>query len=197
MIGAHRPTLLLASGSLYIRLCIRQPSLQSSKGDKRTHLLSKTFRCARLSPPSQAPQDIMQTSEIPRPPLSSASYSADAFLKETPQVYGTPQQFLASDMRSPYNSNEKGSEDQSPRPSRFNPHRKYSKEWWATAWDTSVEVGRWPRIFYFSFGAILIIIWTIAMLIFANNVVKDEKANSAGTLPKHGSTRLPGEVRDV
>jgi len=129
--------------------------------------------------------------------FSSASYSADAFLKETPQIYGTPQQFLASDMRSPYNSNEKGSEDQSPQPSRFNPHRKYSKEWLVATWNISVEVGRWPRIFYFLFGAILIAIWTIVMLTFARNVVKYEKANSAGTLPNHGSGRLPGEVRDV
>ena len=139
----------------------------------------------------------MQTSEIPRPLLSSTSYSADGFLKETPKPYEDPQEFLVNDVRSPYSTDEKGIEEQSPRPSRVNPHRKYSKEWWVKAWDISVEVGKWPRIFYFSFGGILIMIWIIVMLIFANNVVKDEKANSAGTLPKHGSTRLPGEVRDV
>jgi hypothetical protein len=136
----------------------------------------------------------MQTSEIPRPLLSSTSYSADGFLKETPKAYEEPQEFLVNDVRSPYNADEKGIEEQSPRPSRFNPHRKYSKDWWVKAWDISVEVGRWPRIIYFSFGAILIAIWVVVMLTFANNVVKDEKSNSAGTLPKHGSRRQQGQL---
>jgi hypothetical protein len=139
----------------------------------------------------------MQTSEILRPPLPSTSYSADGFLKETPQIYEAPQELVTGDVRSPYSTNEKGIEDQSPRPSRFNPHRKYSKEWWVTAWDISVEVGRWPRVVYFSFGVILIAIWTVIMLTFAGEVVKSEKTNSAGSLPKQGSSRLPGEVRDA
>src|SRR5271170_6622297 len=109
----------------------------------------------------------MQTLEAARPPLSSASYSADAFLKETPQTYGTPREYIASDMSSPYNVNEKGNEDQSSRPRRRNPYRKFSRQWWGTAWDISVEVGKWPRIAYFSFGVILVVIWTAVMLTFA------------------------------
>lgn len=139
----------------------------------------------------------MQTSEVARPPLSSASYSADGFLKETSQIYATPQEFLTSDVRSPYNTDEKGSEDQSPRPSRVNPHRKFSRQWWGTAWDMAVEAGKWPRIGYFSFGAILIIIWIIIMLLFANEEVKYERANQAGNGGKTGSSKVSGQVCDA
>jgi hypothetical protein len=136
----------------------------------------------------------MQTFEAARPQLSSTSFSTDDLLKGPPQIYGNPQNYLASAVDSPYNTNEKGIEDQSSRFRRSNPHRKFSKKWWGTSWDMAVEDGKWPRIIYFSFGAILIIIWIVVMLIFANEEVKYERANQAGTSTKTGSMRLPGEV---
>jgi hypothetical protein len=139
----------------------------------------------------------MQTLEAARPPLLSASYSAEDSLKGTPQIYGAPQEYLASDVSSPYNANEKGIEDQSPRPRRFNPYPKFSRQWWRTAWDNSVKDGKGRRIAYCSFGVILIMIWTVVMLEFANAVVKSERANLAGTLSKHGTTKVPGEVRNA
>jgi hypothetical protein len=142
----------------------------------------------------------MQTFEFAEPPLSSASYSTDGFLKGTPQIYGTYQEYLANEVRSPYNSNEKGNEEQLSQPRRFNPYRKFSRKWWGRAWDISVKAGKWPRIAYFSFGVILIIIWIVVMLTFANEEVKYERANEAGPdsiLDKTGSNTYPGEVRDA
>jgi hypothetical protein len=139
----------------------------------------------------------MQTFEAARPQLSSTSFSTDNLLKGEPQIYETPQNYLIGDVNSPYNTNEKGSENQSSRSRRSNPHRKYSKKWWGTAWDMAVEAGKWPRVAYFSFGAILVIIWIAVMLMFANQEVKYERANQAGTSTKTGSMRLPGEVRSA
>jgi hypothetical protein len=142
---------------------------------------------------SRAPQIIMQTFEFAEPSLSSASYSTDGFLKGTPQIYGTYQEYLANNVRSPYNEDE----EQLSQPRRFNPFRKFSRKWWGRAWDISVKAGKWPRIAYFSFGVILIIIWIVVMLTFAHEEVKYERSNQAGALGKTGLTRLPGEVRDV
>jgi hypothetical protein len=139
----------------------------------------------------------MQAFEFAEPSPSSAPYSANGFLKGTPQIYGTYQEFLANATHSPYNDNERENEEQLSQPRRFNPYRKFSRKWWGRAWDISVKAGKWPRIVYFSFGVILIIVWIVVMLTFANEEVKYERSNQAGNLSTTGSTRLPGEVRDV
>jgi hypothetical protein len=139
----------------------------------------------------------MQMFEFAEPPPPSAPYSANSFLKGTPQIYGTYQEFLANDVHSPYNENERENEEQLSQPRRFSPYHKFSRNRWGRAWDISVKAGKWTRIVYFSFGVILIIIWIVVMLTFANEEVKYERSNQAGNLGKTGSTRLPGEVCDT
>jgi hypothetical protein len=46
---------------------------------------------------------------------------------------------------------------------RPNPHRKYSKRWFGHAYDTAVQIGKWPRLAYAAVGLILIIIWVAIM----------------------------------
>jgi hypothetical protein len=75
--------------------------------------------------------------------------------KEEPNTYGS----TAAELPTPANSN-------SPKPSKFrrpNPHRRYSTKWWGHAWDRAVEMGRWPRIIYFTIGVIIVVIWTVVM----------------------------------
>lgn len=124
----------------------------------------------------------MQTLEINHPPTSSASYSADGLVKETPRLYDTPMQYTGVDMPTPYGLDDTKKHHHH----RRNPHRKYSRQWWGTAWDISVEVGKWPRIAYFVFGLILVIVWIVVMTTFANDEVKHERANLQGNI-KHSS----------
>lgn len=130
----------------------------------------------------------MQTLEIERPSFPSTSNS-ESYTK-SPRLYDTPQQYETGDIPSPYNMDEKKS--QSPR--RINPHRKFTKQWWGTAWDISVEVGRWPRVAYFIFGLILVVVWISVMIKFADEEVKQEKANLAGSSGKGHSDRFAGGV---
>jgi hypothetical protein len=71
-----------------------------------------------------------------------------------------------TDMPSPYNlhgGEEKKKNRRQSAASRPNPHRRYSVKWLSFAWDTAVEVGRWPRITYLLVGLTFIGVWIAVM----------------------------------
>ncbi|KIM32283.1 hypothetical protein M408DRAFT_326900 [Serendipita vermifera MAFF 305830] len=77
---------------------------------------------------------------------------------------------------------------------RPNPHRKFSKEWWNHAYETAVEVGRWPRVAYVLLGLVLICVWIGVMLNFANEEVKFERNNLEGSSSRGDSRRDIGQT---
>ncbi|KIM32284.1 hypothetical protein M408DRAFT_216300 [Serendipita vermifera MAFF 305830] len=94
----------------------------------------------------------------------------------------------------PYSQDHKGEKKKKrtksvPRP---NPHRKFSKEWFNHAYETAVEVGKWPRVAYVLLGLVLIGVWIGVMLTFANEEVKFERNNLEGISARGASRRDVG-----
>jgi hypothetical protein len=80
---------------------------------------------------------------------------------------------------------------------RPNPHRKYTTKWFGHAWDTAVEVGRWPRVTYLGAGAIIVGVWIGVMYVFSillSSVLKPFLALSgciSHTRRSYSSRRMP------
>ncbi|KIM32282.1 hypothetical protein M408DRAFT_326899 [Serendipita vermifera MAFF 305830] len=91
----------------------------------------------------------------------------------------------------PYSQDHKGEKQkrQSKSSARPNPHRKFSKEWWNHAYETTVEEAKWPRVSYVLLGLILICVWIGVMLNFANEEVKFERNNLEGSSGRGASRR--------
>ncbi|KIM32285.1 hypothetical protein M408DRAFT_20604 [Serendipita vermifera MAFF 305830] len=103
--------------------------------------------------------------EVPSPNSLVQDTSNDYKLEMNNYSYS--QNGLPTPYSQDYSQDHKGEKKkQSKSAARPNPHRKFSKEWFNHAYETAVEVGRWPRVAYVLLGLVLICVWIGVMQVF-------------------------------
>lgn len=137
------------------------PQLHRSDPPATPNLFTKAARPYTASPRNSIPDPTADGEDI--------SYAHDASDAYTSATHGH------RDSKRPYSDSKGAADDGEP---DLRHVRRYSRQWMSLSWNNQVKRrGKWPRIVYTVAGVVIIALWVVAVLVFAQHETRTQEKN--------------------
>ncbi|KAL1701434.1 hypothetical protein EV121DRAFT_282662 [Schizophyllum commune] len=156
------------------------PQLHRSDPPATPNLFTKAARPYTASPRNSIPDPTADGEDI--------SYAHDASDAYTSATHGH------RDSKRPYSDSKGAADDDEP---DLRHVRRYSRQWMSLSWNNQVKRrGKWPRIVYTVAGVVIIALWVVAVLVFAQHETRTQEKNLTEDVARLKSIAI-GDIGDA